>query len=401
MQEFPNINVQSLILRDSSITIDQIKELNFDSLDVTVCTNKTFDFYSCHKLDCELSNLFLQEQDVDLAQLKGEWYYVLFESCAFTNQIREDSFKTKCVEIKQADTIASDFLVPFEHLHCDELFVYVTKLGDSDIQLVNNSSTIKSVEAVGSWSKLTFVNCFLSGNSSVYKNVFQNTKMIVNVVQIQQTDLTALYNINTKLNLFIQSQIDLTDINKLSPFELNLENINVNLDHLKGWKTLKFTNCQFTNSQTKAINAHTVLISKSDFQISKCFNSVNMILKDTTINKLPDVSQLIVSNSNIRVNAVSNTIQMLTLTECEISRFSITLVPNLVSFQISDSRIQKTTSEYLNTKKKNRKKIESLNKIMNSLQNRNEKKIKHVLNLMQNIAVSIDAIESTLFLSKD
>ncbi|CAL6005294.1 Hypothetical_protein [Hexamita inflata] len=226
--------------------------------------------------------------------------------------------------------------------------------------------------------------------------------MIVNVVQIQQTDLRALQNINTKLYLFIQSQIDLTDINKLSPLELNLENINVNLDHLKGrWKTLKFTNCKFTNTQTKAINAHTVLISKSDFQISKCFNSVNMILKDTNINKLPDVSQLIVSNSNIRVNAVSNTIQMLTLTECEISRFSITLVPNLVSFQISDSRIQKSTSEYLNTKKKNRKKIESLNKIMNSLQNRNEKKIKHVLNLMQNIAVSIDAIESTLFLSKD
>ncbi|CAL6008752.1 Hypothetical_protein [Hexamita inflata] len=44
---------------------------------------------------------------------------------------------------------------------------------------------------------------------------------------------------------------------------------------------------------------------------------------------------------------------------------------------------------------------QQLNKLMNSLQNKNRKKIKHVLNLMQNIAISIDAIESRLFLSKD
>ncbi|CAL6081329.1 Hypothetical_protein [Hexamita inflata] len=123
---FNNISVQSLILKDCVITIDQIKELNLDSLDVTVCNIKDFDFYSCHQLNCELSNLYLYEQDVDLAQLNGEWYYVLFDNCIFSNQINEDSFKTKCVEIKQAsDTVSSDFLVPFEHLHCDELFIYI------------------------------------------------------------------------------------------------------------------------------------------------------------------------------------------------------------------------------------------------------------------------------------
>ncbi|CAL6005296.1 Hypothetical_protein [Hexamita inflata] len=126
-------------------------DINLDSLDVTVCTNKTFDFYSCHKLDCELSNLFLQEQDVDLAQLKGEWYYVLFESCAFTNQIREDSFKTKCVEIKQAsDTVSSDFLVPFEHLHCNELFVYVTKS-----QVIPIFSWLTTQQQLRAWKQLS------------------------------------------------------------------------------------------------------------------------------------------------------------------------------------------------------------------------------------------------------
>ncbi|CAL6081331.1 Hypothetical_protein [Hexamita inflata] len=211
----------------------------------------------------------------------------------------------------------------------------------------------------------------------------------------RQYDISALYGIQTILHLSINTGYDLSNIYKCTPKELYLENMLINLEQLKGtWNTLQFIQCEFDDlqdfNQTNII-AQQVIIFKCNYQVIKFLDSPIMTINDTQITGiLPQSKQLSIKCGSVSINTKNEAIQSLTIKNCKLIRFSILLLPNLVSYEGDQG--QKIITDYLKSKKTKIKKLEVLKKNMNNLENRKLTKLLHVNQNLQSTTPKINKI---------
>ncbi|CAL6081315.1 Hypothetical_protein [Hexamita inflata] len=401
----PEISIGSLMISDSQIKTNQLQNSQLELLDVSITSDQHFDFYNCHQLKCTCENLFLSNQNVDLSCLVGNWNSINFSNCELTNQFGDQLFANSVdIELEtEFVNLYEPLLSGFDHLNCHELSIQITQtyLKDSNVilELVNNIQLIDRIQiqltnqrvdlnkTIGKWDEISFTNCILYGDSETYKNIYAKSNIFIEMSEMRiqrQYDISALYGIQTILHISINTGYDLSNIYKCTPKELYLENMLINLEQLKGiWNTLQFIQCEFDNLQDfdqTNIMAQQVIIFKCNYQVVKFLDSPIMNINDTQITGiLPQSKQLTIKGGSVSINTQNQTIQQLTIKNCKLIRFSILLLPNLVSYEGDQG--QKIITDYLKSKKTKIKKLEVLKKNLNNLENRKLTKLLHVKNL--------------------
>ncbi|CAL5997879.1 Hypothetical_protein [Hexamita inflata] len=82
--------VKAILLKDVSIQVWQIINLQYYNLSCQINQNNSFDYQNCNILTSTLKELSINNQLVNLSQMKGNWETVKFFKCDFAGYFFDD-----------------------------------------------------------------------------------------------------------------------------------------------------------------------------------------------------------------------------------------------------------------------------------------------------------------------
>ncbi|CAL6069522.1 Hypothetical_protein [Hexamita inflata] len=400
--------IQRLNVLDTQVKSNQLLNLKIESLSVRVCSQDQFDFYNCLNLNCGYDSLSFVYQNVDLQQLSGAWNTIAFKNCILYGQIDSNVFKVKEAQLTVTDL---NYLNNFEALEClecnsfhvnsNKYFNYqainLGKLSNDKKQKKNLYAFLEQVicdltYVTDIWTYIMLSNCTILCEVNTI-----NTKLGNTIVEIAKNSEYKPLDIS---NLYQNKVSDLQAFQLCKPKCLNLSELNLDLDELKGnWDSLNFYQCVFINSVVQdpgSIKAKYIrILSNIDYKLISQFSADSLLLGFITISKqFPLTSRLIIQGSTVDVTEPNHTIKHLLLFRAKLIRFSVLTLPSLISIDLN--YISKMSSLYstkeaiihfIRQKKKNRNILKQrLNRVAYE-----QKRIQSAQNRISSLVRSIDS----------
>ncbi|CAL6093157.1 Hypothetical_protein [Hexamita inflata] len=364
-----DIQIDELILVNSQLKVKQLSQLTLKQLSVEQKQRRTFDYWNCGQLCCQLNYLYLSEIKINVSDLSGYWNSAIFDLCEINDKKINQQFHVKLLDY---NIVSYEQMHVLKYLICDEICVYA-KAEDSSVNWkFQEDSSIKITYIIlenficditdipTNYQNFDFINCNFIGTPL-------NTLDNVQQVKIFISEPSALVNLH-KLSIIkpIKFRVQLQDIkiqtlnfHKCSPTLLQLSDCSIDIAQLHGqWKQLIFENVMFTRTKADCkIIATDIRINELRINEDSCLHLNNfeaelVVLRQIEVESLPCAKKLLIINTKLNILHQNNTVEKLFVKNCTFKQFSLKIMKNVLSVQFPQSKLQFLFNKFIQQKNK-------------------------------------------------
>ncbi|CAL6037360.1 Hypothetical_protein [Hexamita inflata] len=343
---------------DSQLQTSQLKNVEINSMDVTITNLAEFDYNNCHTLQCKLNILSISRLIIDLFTICGEWTSIQFIDCMFIGEVDNTRLKVSNVQLNITEQNYINNLSCLQSLKCNKFDLSVIGLvtyQKIDIIMPNENMNKQQMRAnlnrcicnlnsiQGQWTDISFSNCVLEGNSKECKKKFVNTTIRVIVDQTcHQVNFNAFYGLKCNLTIQLNNiEVDLCSIRQCNPQQLQMTFCTFTIDEMVGcWKVLYMHQCNILQRSgtilSRSIRADRITMQDCDNEICQYFDTKYLeVFRSNLISEFPKTSKLCIINSSVKVTQQNKNIKYLSLLNVKLIKFSILCFPKLIGIDLN------------------------------------------------------------------
>ncbi|CAL6081387.1 Hypothetical_protein [Hexamita inflata] len=352
-----DLSVCTLNVYNSKIQVQQLKNVKLQYLSVSLIniSEICFDFENCYLLKCYLNNLQITDVTLDLSKLSGAWNSVQFDNCMFSGQVNNTIFKVQTTNIVISEANQLNNLKSLENLVCSYFQLSLTQhevCYKVELQMQNVYKQKKAMHAYlfncscdltsiqSQWTSIKFNNCKLTGNPTLYANIFANTQIQVIMNETcTQCDLSALHGINSQLTISLTKiNPNFPSIKLCNPKQLYLIYCTFDLSQLAGeWNYLNISSCTITQSFSNnyLIKAKSLIFVDSNTDYYPNLIADYLQIRSQSLNVFPNAKKLFLIDSTINVSEKNNSIKELRFKNPKFNKFSVLNLNSLISIDLN------------------------------------------------------------------
>ncbi|CAL6093151.1 Hypothetical_protein [Hexamita inflata] len=280
------LQVTDLQINGSMCKVSQLQELTQCCMfiDINSIHQNEFDYWNCDQLQCQLIHLCINNYQINVSNLAGNWQLVSLYQCQLSSSGINTKFSTKQLEVtfdEQTD------LSCLNQIECEEIGIYAAAKDfnykyDLSLQLKSklSYSTIDNfvcdvTNFADCFTELELVNCKFIGVFNSHLSKLQTLNIIIS--DETKLDLHSLFEIKLPfLKIFIQDiAVKQLDLLLCKPNILQFTGCSLNLKVLEGqWSQIVIDKCLIDNADCQ-ISADKVQIIESGSNFH-CFKANQM-----------------------------------------------------------------------------------------------------------------------------